>query len=289
MTDFVKSMKRVISVLISITMAFVVFGCSLDSGKDFDVASEEVSETASENTTVAESEASEIETTIAETTEEETVQPAVIEMSGEGYYADYPIVSEDKVVYVRCISGFDFYADEVNPIRDKTFYDIYIEGGMFFLDLFSGPDALNPPFAYDQYIAISINGTYNINWFMENETTGLDGVDNDYFEIGVPEVCENGITIYELRTHYLYEYDESIQTFYILEYQIDDNNCITIALYNFVQNEWIDKDPVIDSGSNDNYGPAGHEDELEAILEFYRTVEDPFLVVDKDTIVNFEE
>ena len=285
MTDLVNYMKRAISVLACITLAFVVFGCSADSGKDQELNSEEVSETTSEETTVAESET---ETTDSEPTEE-TVQPPVIEMSSEGYYADYPIFSEDKTVYVRCIPGFDFYADEVNTEWDKTFYDRYIEGGMSYLDLFSGPDALNPPFAFDPYIEVAMNDSFDINWYMEREETGWDGVENDYFEISVPEVCENGITICEIRAHYTYEYDESIQTFYVLEYQINDKNYITINMFNFLPNEWIDTDPVIDSCTPENEGPTGYEDDLEVILEFYRTVEDPFLVVDKGTTVNFVE
>lgn len=280
-------MKKVISVLVSTSMAFIVFGCSVDSGKDQDVASEELSETTSENTTAVESEES--ETVTSETTEKETESTKIIEASSDGYYVDYPLVSEDKTVYIRCVPGFDFYADSIDVLYNTTYYERYLESNMKGLYLFSGPDAVNRGFeAFDPYVYVSLNSPFNIDWYLENTDTGYDEVDNDSFEISVPEVCENGITICEIKVHFTYEYDDMIQTDYLLQYQIDDDNWITIGLDCFVANEWIDKDPYINSGEV-HLGPSGYEEGLEVVLDYYRTVEDPFLIVDKGTIVNFKE
>lgn len=282
-------MKRISALFVCAVLAFGIIGCSSGSGKDQDVISEDTTETTDEQTSIIESDETVTETSASETTAEETETPPVIDISSDGYYADYPLVSEDKTVYIRCVPGFDFYADSIDTLYNTTYYDRYLESNMKGLYLFSGPDAVSRGFeAFDPYVYVSLNSPFNIDWYLENTDTGYDGVDNDSFEISVPEVCENGITICEIKVHYIYEYDDMIQTDYLLQYQIDDDNWITIGLDCFVANEWIDKDPYINSGEV-HIGPSGYEEGLEVVLDYYRTVEDPFLIVDKGTIVNFAE
>lgn len=283
-------MKRISALFVCAALAFGIVGCSSSSGKDQGVISEDTTETTSEQTSITESEETVTETSASETTEEETETPPVIDISSDGYYTDCPLFLEDRTVYVRCVPGFDFYADSIDPLYDTTYYDRYLESNMTSLYLFSGPDAVDRGFeAFDPFVYVYLNSPFNIDWYLENADTGYEGVDNDFFEIGEPEVYENGIAICEIKVHFTYEYDDMIQTDYLLQYQIDDDNWITIGLKCFVANEWIDKDPIINSGDTSLYlGPSGYEEGLESVLEFYRTVEDPFLIVDKGTTVNFE-
>ena len=284
-------MKRLISVLISTTMAFVVFGCSVGTAKDLSLNSEDVSETTGEKTDVTESEETVTETSASETTEEETENPPVIDISSDGYYTDYPLFLEDRTIYVRRVPGFDFYADVMDPLLNKTYYDQYIENNKNGFLLFSGPDAANRGFdSFDPYVSFDLNNRFGINWHVENAETGLESIDNDSFEIGEPEVCENGITIYEIKWHCTYEYEAVTETIYLLEYRIDDDNLMVISLQNFLANEWIDTDPIINTGDMSLYsGPSGYEEGLNGVLDYFRTAEDPFLIVDKDAIVNFVE
>ena len=65
---------------------------------------------------------------------------------------------------------------------------------------------------------------------------------------------------------------------------------MVISLQNFLANEWIDTDPIINTGDMSLYsGPSGYEEGLNGVLDYFRTAEDPFLIVDKDAIVNFVE
>ena len=262
-------MKKIISAFICVSLAFAVFGCSDDSGKKQAEVSGHVTETSREETSAAEPETSETETTTSET--EETVETKVINVSSEEYLADYPLFSEDKTVYVRCVPGFDFYADETDPFYETNYYEEYVDGKMVRLVLFSGPDAVDGFPGTDPNIQIYLNSSYGVDRFINEAETGWGDAGN-HFEVGVPEVCANGITIYEINVHNDAGLEDGDQTIYMLEYHYNDKNLITISLYYFVPNGNIE----------------GYEEGLEAVLNFYRTVEDPFLVVDKGTTVNFE-
>ena len=279
----IMNMKKICALFVCIAMVFGVFGCSADSGADQAESSAEVSETESDETSAVDTETVETEE-ITETTEE-TVTLPVVELTGDEYYADYPLVAEKHNVFVRCIPGFDFYPDGVYEVLDQTWYEFYVDEGMDDLMLFTSADTADKSDLANAYIEVALNADYDLDWFVENAETGYFGDGTTYFEIGEPEVCDNGITICEIKQTFINEYVDIVDTFYVIEYQIDETDSITIRMFGFVQQTWIDKDPDIINYADENPGPTGFEDYLQPVLDFYRTEEEPFLVLDKDVNV----
>ena len=274
-------MKKICALLICAATAFLVFGCASDSGKDQIESSESAIETSEEetSTTVAES----VETEASTETTEESVTPLVIE-ADDGYYVDYPLDMGQQYIYVRCIPGFDFYPDEVDDNMNESWYERYINSDMTYFMLFSSPETADIN-GKNAGVSVTLNGQFDIDWIIENAETGWASDVTSFIEIGEPEICENGIKIYEVKTTILNDDVDFIQTDYFLEYEIDDANKITIDMNGFVPTTVISKNPGDTYFDENPPGPVGFEGYLEPILDFFRTTEDPFLIVDKDATV----
>ena len=227
----------------------------------------------------SESEAEEVEV-VTEETAETTPEAPAFEISASEYYADYPLKYEDSWVYVRRIPGVDFYPDAYDWVLGNTWDDIYASD-MLFLDMFTSEEAVDSTF--DPMVQVSIYTSMDLAWFEERTEGNPDGGD-DYYVISEPEVCSNGITIYKIDHCFPGDGFILVNTFYYLEYQMDDGSVFYIRIDHFEPEQWIDTDDsdMVDFSNNT---PTGYEDDLQTILDFCRTTEELFLVVPDGTQV----
>ena len=101
----------------------------------------------------------------------------------------------------------------------------------------------------------------NIAFFREMNSPdhGYDvGQGSLYYSILGEELCSNGCTIYTIEEHYTWSSATSM--IYLIYWKVDDNLNLIAEMDNFARNHKYDT-------------------ELEDILEFYRTTEDPFIAV----------
>lgn len=202
-----------------------------------------------------------VETTVETTTTEPTV-PA-IEINGNEYLADYPVPGDGIMVYFKLAPDIDFYPDGYDTGSNQTFGEYYynsINSDIGLAEVVCQAAEDSPA-----KVVFTCNPSYDIAWFKENGGQGILGDGVGTYTVSEPEICPNGLKLYTVQIDY--EYDVSTQ--YIFEYQIDEDNLFEIYTMGF--NEAF-SDPICQT-------------ELEAILDYYRNVEDPILVVPDGTQV----
>lgn len=202
-----------------------------------------------------------VETTVETTTTEPTVP--VIEINGNEYLADYPVPGDGIMVYFKLAPDIDFYPDGYDTGSNQTFGEYYynsINSDIGLAEVVCQAAEDSPA-----KVVFTCNPSYDIAWFKENGGQGILGDGVGTYTVSEPEICPNGLKLYTVQIDY--EYDVSTQ--YIFEYQIDEDNLFEIYTMGF--NEAF-SDPICQT-------------ELEAILDYYRNVEDPILVVPDGTQV----
>ena len=224
-----------------------------------------------------ESEAEEVEAVTEETAE------TVIEISASEYFTDYPLDMDGQKAYVKCPPAVDYYPDIMiftdantgNPYTAEMYYNDWKRVLYLFLD--DGASIFGPNVVY------SVTDTYsNPLEYYEDKIANPDEYDGTY-AISEPEYLGNGLIYWEVTYTYEsivsvfaadsaddleYTYSEFTDYTYILEYQSNEDTIITISLNMF--NMGMTENPI---------------DELELLLDFYRTTEDPIIVVPDGTQV----
>ena len=214
----------------------------------------------SESEGVVESDAT-VTTTEATTTE--STEPA-IEISASEYLANYPVPGNGIMVYFKLAPEIDFYPDAMDSSNTFTVGEYY-------------NNSINSEYGLAEVVCMVENGSKahvvftcnpinSIDYYRQNAETGIFGDGSSTISVGDPEICDNGFKIYTVEMNF--EYGTS--TFYVLEYQIDSEN--TFQIYTLGFNEAFDE-PI-------------YQEELASILDYYRNLEDPILVVDKNATVN---
>lgn len=214
----------------------------------------------------SESEAEEVEVT-TEITAETTPESPVVEINSNEYLADYPVPGDGIMVYFKLAPDIDFYPDGYDTGSCQTFGEYYYnsinsEIGLAEVVCQAAEDS-------PAKVVFTCNPSYDIAWFKENGGQGILGDGVGTYTVSEPEICPNGLKLYTVQIDF--EYDVSTQ--YIFEYQIDEDNLFEIYTMGF--NEAF-SDPICQT-------------ELEAILDYYRNVEDPILVVPDGTTVKIVE
>ena len=210
----------------------------------------------------SESEAEEV-SAVTEETAETTSEAPVVEINANEYLADYPVPGDGIMVYFKLAPDIDFYPDGYDTGSNQTFGEYYynsINSDIGLAEVVCQAAEDSPA-----KVVFTCNPSYDIAWFKENGGQGILGDGVGTYTVSEPEICPNGLKLYTVQIDY--EYDVSTQ--YIFEYQIDEDNLFEIYTMGF--NEAF-SDPICQT-------------ELEAILDYYRNVEDPILVVPDGTQV----
>ena len=164
---------------------------------------------------------------------------APVEFDTSEYLMDYPVECS-MTVYVK-----------------KAPYMEYSEKGISFLDKDRSDYVTNPCIHYT-----TADKTFmNLDFYKEMNSAdhGYDvGQGSLYYTILDEETCKNGCTIYTIEEHSTWSSATSI--IYLICWPVDANVTLLAEMDNFDRNHEFDT-------------------ELEAILEFYRTTEDPFIAV----------
>ena len=210
----------------------------------------------------SESETEEVEA-VTEETAETTPEEPVVEINANEYLADYPVPGDGIMVYFKLAPDIDFYPDGYDTGSSQTFGEYYYnsinsEIGLAEVVCQAAEDS-------PAKVVFTCNPSYDIAWFKENGGQGILGDGVGTYTVSEPEICPNGLKLYTVQIDF--EYDVTTQ--YIFEYQIDEDNLFEIYTMGF--NEAF-SDPICQT-------------ELEAILDYYRNVEDPILVVPDGTQV----
>lgn len=214
----------------------------------------------------SESEAEEV-SAVTEETAETTSEAPVVEINANEYLADYPVPGDGIMVYFKLAPDIDFYPDGYDTGSNQTFGEYYynsINSDIGLAEVVCQAAEDSPA-----KVVFTCNPSYDIAWFKENGGQGILGDGVGTYTVSEPEICPNGLKLYTVQIDY--EYDVSTQ--YIFEYQIDEDNLFEIYTMGF--NEAF-SDPICQT-------------ELEAILDYYRNVEDPILVVPDGTTVKIVE
>ncbi len=209
-----------------------------------------------------------VETTVTPTDESEPApteapmsesEKAIIELSADEYYVDYPISLEDgKKVYIERVPSFEFYPDSADG-GERTNLDKYNEENMLSTTLAMHAD--KSAGETRAVIVYNMDNDYSfINWCINGDTSGFT------YNVSEPENWNNGITAYRVDSDYGYDY---ILTDYVLYSQLDDDSVIKVYIQGFLGSYYSDGEQLLE--------------EHEAILNFYRTAENPFVVVDPAT------
>ena len=214
----------------------------------------------------SELEAEEVEVT-TEITAETTPEAPVIEINANEYLADYPVPGDGIMVYFKLAPDIDFYPDgydSASGLSCGEYYDNSINSD-------TGLAEVVCQVYRDSYprVVFTCNPVYDIEWFKENGEAGIFGDGVGTYTISEPEICPNGLYLYTVQIDF--EYDTTTQ--YIFEYQIDEDNLFEIYTIGF----------------NEAFMDPLNQAELEAILDYYRNVEDPILVVPDGTTVKIIE
>lgn len=240
----------VIAIFVFVSGVFV--GCGNEGAND------KTDETTSESE-VAEGSASEL-------TEEPVSAPAlepekeILELSANEYYVDYPLCLEDgRKVYVKIVPGLSFYPDGLSAQGDATCLEKYSGSNYFVTALSMDSDNI----ISEAIVSYEIDKGYSfINYCEENKDT-LAWT----YEVGEPELWDNGITAYEIASLFG---DDSKTIMHILYYPLNDEVSISIFISQFLGSSYL-----LENGEL--------KEEHEKIMEFYRTEEKPFIIVDPET------
>ena len=201
--------------------------------------------------------------TTTETTETTDITEAAYEISESEYLADYPVPGNGIMVYFKLAPEIDFYPDAKEPSLGYTYGDYYnssINSDAGLAEVVCMVDE-----GSNAKVIFTCNPAYTIDDYIENADVGIFGDGSFTHTISEPEILENGFKIYTVETDFGLE----TTTQYFIEYQIDENNLFRIYT----------------TGFNEAFSDPVYQTELESILNYYRTVENPILVVDKDTPV----
>lgn len=255
------SIKRTLVILsVSSFSVSMLWGCgrdsessSVDEGKSTDIDTQVIAE-------------DEIDTTAEITTDEMTTEETetAIEISASEYLADYPVPGDNIMVYFKLAPEIDFYPNAVADASGQT-YDEYYTNSIN-NDIGSAEVVCGVEEESTAHVSFTCNPYYSIDWYKENADVGIFGDGSSTYSISEPEICENGFVIYTIVEDWVYDKT----TKYVLEYQIDSNNTFQIDIWGF----------------NDAYKEPIFQEELESILDYYRNVENPIFIVDKDAPVN---
>ena len=202
-----------------------------------------------------------VETTVETTTTEPTVP--TIEINGNEYLADYPAPGEGIMVYFKLAPEIDFYPDALDASGTQTVEEYYY-------------NSINSDIGLAEVVCMVENGSkaqviftcnpvYGIDYYREHADTGMFDDGQSTITVSGPEICTNGFEIYTVDI--VYEFGTT--TFYVLDYQIDDENLFEIYTLGF----------------NDAFEDPVYQSELASIIDYYRNVEDPILVVPDGTQV----
>ena len=162
-----------------------------------------------------------------------------VEFDTSKYLMDYPVECS-MTVYVK-----------------KAPYMEYPQKGISFMDQEHADYITDPCIHY-----ITADKTFmNLDFYKEMNSPehGYDvGKGSLYYSILSEESCQNGCTIYEIEEHSTWS--EATSMIYLICWPVDANVTLLAEMDNFARNH-------------------EHDTELQEILEFYRTTEDPFIAV----------
>lgn len=244
---FAKNKKHILITVLAILIIScgLLVGCN-NSEKET-LSENEVESTATPEATIEPEETAES----ASITEPEKL---AIELSADEYYVDYPLALEDgRQVYVKIPPLVNFYPAE-EQYTDITYLDTYASSNYLITKLSADSEA-SVSYEID-------NGDYTfINWCMEWEEESWS------YEVSEPENWENGIKAYRIDAVFGGG-DKTTQ--YVLYYPLEDDLLVLIDIDGFLGTPYL-----LDDGEL--------PEENEKILDFYRTEENLFVVVDPET------
>ena len=234
------------------TAIVLIIPCVLTGCKNKDTDSTE-SETTTEEITTA----TEVDTT-TEVTEEP--EKETLELSADEYYVDYPLNLEDgRQVYVKIVPSLGFYPEKEHPAVG-TNLAAYTEMKQLITTLSVHADkGIGETSASVVY---EMDNDYSfINYCIEGNVSGFT------YEVSEPENWDNGIIAYKVDSDYGSDY---VLTDYALYYPLEGDAVIKVYI----------------SGFLGDYYTSGEEfqEEHEEILNFYRTEENVFIVVDPEEV-----
>lgn len=239
-------MKKFLVIMLAMGMSLSLAACGSSAGSE-DKGNDTTAEASTE----------------AETTEATTeVEKEVVELSADEYYVDCPISLDPddvehtgKQVYVKIPPLMNFYPD-----REKydgiTYYEDYLNTDYFFTIIESEDDSATVSYEMDE------GDHFFINWCKEFEG------DMWSYEVGEPETWDNGITAYKVTSIYDDTGSNTVQ--YVLYYPLEDGSEMMVCTSGFL--------------GSPHLAPQGFQESHDTIMEFYRTAEDLFVVVDPETM-----
>lgn len=202
---------------------------------------------------ISENVAEETATRVTEPTEVTEPEKITITLSADEYYVDYPLVLEDgRQVYVKIAPDLNFYPDYTGS-SPSTNIQIYEEYGRLTATL--SDDELLSEVSYSAEMDYE-----TIIWMMNPPDIEWS------YEIAEPENWSTGIIAYSMVQFFPSAGGTREQ--YILYYPLDNEYQVLINICGFV-GEW---------------GSDQLPEEQQAILDFYRTEENLFVVVDTETV-----
>lgn len=245
--SFASTSKKV-AVLLSVSALSISILCSCGKKEEVSTtAVNEITENTSEETML--SEITEPET------EEEITDDEVSEISDE-YLADYPLQNGSVSVFIKLPDGLDYYPDAIIDSVNTSCKDDYDNYNSIILRT----SYVNYEDGYRNInVYYSLNPEINIDWYIENKDLGWNNGQYERFEIVEPETLANGIIINKIEAVQI-DSGELITTMYLLTYSIDESNTIQVE-----------------------FSDATVEDQAERVLDFYRTEENPFYIMDYNT------
>ena len=218
----------------------------------------------------SESEAEEVEVTTEETAET-TPEAPVIEINANEYLADYPVPGDGIMVYFKLAPDIDFYPNALDPSGTQTCEEYYYNS--INSDIGLAEVVCQVSEDSSARVVFTCNPSYSVDDYIANADVGIFGDGSFTHTVGEPEICNNGLKLYTITTNYENEFWTETTTMYVFEYQIDQDNLFQIYTMGF----------------NDAYSDPICQTELQAILDYYRNVEDPILVVPDGTTVKIVE
>lgn len=253
MKKIVYQIKNIMLLISMFVVIFALVGC----GKK--------SESTTAENIATESDASATDATATDSTEIPEPEKDILELSADEYYVDYPISLDKndvehsgKQVYVKIPPLLNFYPEGEHVVHG-TNLEAYNTINYFITNLFMDTDNV----VSTAWVSYEMDNDYSfINYCIEGEVSGFK------YEVGEPEEWDNGITAYKVDM--VYDGGDKT-TFYALYYPLDEVNTILVYIDGFI-------------GTLYAYGEGELPEEQEEILNFYRTEEKPFIVVDPEDV-----
>ena len=176
------------------------------------------------------------------------VPPESIDISEREYLTETPIAA-DKDIYIK-YPPYMTYSDGFTTLylsKEKT------------------DSASDPCVSY--YMSNMV--LMNLDFYMERGASGYDVGDGIvfYYSVNELETCASGAKLYRIDESY--SYSEAVKTFYLVVFPYG--------------NETIEAEI---RGFGTEMSSEYYAKELEAVLNFFRTCKDPFLIVERGTQVN---